>query len=124
MAILPRKRATASTLPIEVQASAKQRLGMAPAAFLRDYWQKRPLLIRGAFADLACPITPEDLAGLACEEGALSRLVLHDRRYAIDETKARAEIGYVPQRGFEEGLRQTLRWYLDHEDWWRPLLAR
>jgi dTDP-glucose 4,6-dehydratase len=47
----------------------------------------------------------------------------HDRRYAIDETKARAEIGYVPQHGFEDGLRQTLRWYLDREAWWRPLLA-
>lgn len=48
----------------------------------------------------------------------------HDRRYAIDETKARAELGYIPQHGFAEGLRQTLRWYLDREDWWRPLLAR
>ena len=46
----------------------------------------------------------------------------HDRRYAIDETKARAELGYSAQHGFEQGLRQTLRWYLDHEDWWRPLL--
>ena len=48
----------------------------------------------------------------------------HDRRYAIDETKARAELGYVPQHGFEDGLRQTLRWYLDNEDWWQPLLQR
>jgi len=47
----------------------------------------------------------------------------HDRRYAIDETKARAEIGYAPQHGFDEGLRQTLRWYLDHEGWWRPLVT-
>lgn len=46
----------------------------------------------------------------------------HDRRYAIDETKARAELGYAPARGFEEGLRCSLRWYLDNEDWWRPLL--
>jgi dTDP-glucose 4,6-dehydratase len=46
----------------------------------------------------------------------------HDRRYAIDETKARAKLGYAPQRGFEEGLRHTLRWYLDNETWWRPLL--
>jgi dTDP-glucose 4,6-dehydratase len=45
----------------------------------------------------------------------------HDRRYAIDETKARGELGYVPQRGFEEGLRHTLRWYLDNENWWRSL---
>jgi dTDP-glucose 4,6-dehydratase len=48
----------------------------------------------------------------------------HDRRYAIDETKARAELNYAPKHGFDEGLRQTLRWYLDHESWWRPLLAR
>lgn len=46
----------------------------------------------------------------------------HDRRYAIDETKARAELGYAPAHGFDEGLRQTLRWYLDHESWWRPLV--
>ena len=46
----------------------------------------------------------------------------HDRRYAIEATKARLELGYRPQWGFEEGLRQTLRWYLDHKDWWRPLM--
>ena len=46
----------------------------------------------------------------------------HDRRYAIDETKARAELGYAPQRGFEEGLRHTLRWYLANENWWRALV--
>lgn len=48
----------------------------------------------------------------------------HDRRYAIDETKARAEIGYRPEQRFDEGLRQTLRWYLENEGWWRPLLLR
>ncbi len=47
----------------------------------------------------------------------------HDRRYAIDETKARGELDYAPNWGFDEGLRQTLRWYLDREDWWRPLLS-
>lgn len=47
----------------------------------------------------------------------------HDRRYAIDETKARAELSYAPAHGFDEGLRQTLRWYLANEGWWRPLLA-
>lgn len=46
----------------------------------------------------------------------------HDRRYAIDEAKARSELGYAASHGFEDGLRQTLRWYLDNEDWWRPLL--
>ncbi len=48
----------------------------------------------------------------------------HDRRYAIDETKARAELGYAPAHGFDEGLRQTLRWYLANEAWWQPLIAQ
>jgi 50S ribosomal protein L16 3-hydroxylase len=52
---------------------------MPPAEFLRDYWQKRPLLIRNAFPGFVSPLQPEDLAGLACEEAALSRIVLHDR---------------------------------------------
>ena len=46
----------------------------------------------------------------------------HDRRYAIDETKARAELAYAPAHSFEDGLRQTLRWYLDNEAWWHPLI--
>ena len=45
----------------------------------------------------------------------------HDRRYAIDETKARADLGYAPAHTFEDGLRQTLHWYLENEAWWRPL---
>lgn len=48
----------------------------------------------------------------------------HDRRYAIDETKARAELGYAPVHDFDEGLRQTLRWYLANEHWWQPLVHR
>ncbi|MCI4567141.1 cupin domain-containing protein [Lysobacter sp. CFH 32150] len=52
---------------------------MPPAQFLRDYWQKQPLLIRNAFPGFISPMSPEDLAGLACEETALSRLVAHDR---------------------------------------------
>ncbi|RDC59682.1 dTDP-glucose 4,6-dehydratase [Alteripontixanthobacter maritimus] len=47
----------------------------------------------------------------------------HDRRYAIDETKAREELGYSASRTFDEGFAQTLAWYLDNEDWWRPLMA-
>ena len=47
----------------------------------------------------------------------------HDRRYAIDETKAREELGYRPERDFSAGLADTLAWYLDNERWWRPLYA-
>ncbi len=64
---------------IEIQAKPGLPLGMPASTFLRDYWQKRPLLIRGAFPDFEAPLMPEDLAGLACEEGALARLISHDR---------------------------------------------
>ena len=50
--------------------------GMPVKTFLRDWWRKKPLLIRNAFPDFESPITPEELAGLALEEEAVSRLIL------------------------------------------------
>jgi dTDP-glucose 4,6-dehydratase len=41
----------------------------------------------------------------------------HDRRYAIDATKIRREIGWAPRHTFEAGLRETVRWYIEHRDW-------
>ncbi|MCG6657379.1 cupin domain-containing protein [Halomonas campisalis] len=49
--------------------------GLTAAEFLRDVWQRRPLLIRGAFPDFESPLDPDELAGLACEEGVEARLV-------------------------------------------------
>jgi dTDP-glucose 4,6-dehydratase len=43
----------------------------------------------------------------------------HDRRYAIDATKISRELGWQPTYNFSDGLRQTVAWYLEHEDWWR-----
>lgn len=48
----------------------------------------------------------------------------HDRRYAIDERKARAELGYTPAVDFAGGLDRTIAWYLAHEEWWRPLMPK
>ncbi len=48
----------------------------------------------------------------------------HDFRYAIDSSKIRGELGWKPSRSFEEGLAQTVDWYLANEDWWRRLLER
>ncbi len=73
------KKPTPQETPIEIDATAMPPLGMTPERFLRDYWQKKPLLIRNAFPGYQSPLQPEDLAGLACEEAALSRIVMHDR---------------------------------------------
>jgi dTDP-glucose 4,6-dehydratase len=48
----------------------------------------------------------------------------HDARYAIDPSRIRDELGWRPSVTVEEGLERTVRWYLENEDWWRPLLAR
>jgi 50S ribosomal protein L16 3-hydroxylase len=64
--------------PIEIDGRAKAPLGMPASEFLRDYWQKKALLIRNAFPGFVSPITADDLAGLACEPYSLSRLIVHD----------------------------------------------
>ena len=48
----------------------------------------------------------------------------HDLRYAIDPARIREELGWRPSVTLEEGLRRTVRWYLDNEAWWKPLQAR
>lgn len=48
----------------------------------------------------------------------------HDRRYLLDTTKVRRELKWEPSVSFEDGLPATVRWYQEHEDWWRPLLDR
>ncbi|MEL7485680.1 MAG: GDP-mannose 4,6-dehydratase, partial [Pseudomonadota bacterium] len=48
----------------------------------------------------------------------------HDARYAIDCDKIERELGWTPSRTIEDGMRDTVRWYLEHEDWWRAIQAR
>ncbi|MGZ8459729.1 MAG: dTDP-glucose 4,6-dehydratase [Candidatus Deferrimicrobiaceae bacterium] len=45
----------------------------------------------------------------------------HDRRYAIDDAKIRTGLGVAPRVPFEEGIRETVRWYLENEPWWRAV---
>ncbi len=45
----------------------------------------------------------------------------HDKRYAIDATKLRTELGWQPEENFDSGIRKTIKWYLENEWWWRPI---
>jgi dTDP-glucose 4,6-dehydratase len=48
----------------------------------------------------------------------------HDQRYAIDAAKIARELGWEPQVRFEDGIAQTVDWYLARKDWWKPILQR
>jgi len=78
--------------------------------------------------ELICDLIDE----FAPELGGASRKLItyvkdrpgHDRRYAIDASKIQKELGWVPAHKFEQGIRETVRWYLDNQDWVRTVLKR
>ena len=47
----------------------------------------------------------------------------HDQRYAIDPTKIHDELGWLPETKFEDGIKKTIQWYLDNEDWWQNIVS-
>jgi 50S ribosomal protein L16 3-hydroxylase len=105
------------TLPIEVRARRHQFLGMSPAQFLHNYWQKKPLLIRGAFEAKSDWIAPNDLAGLACEELALSRIVQrqpkHDRWAVRNGPFAEADFAKLPKKDWTLLVQDVDKWDMD-----------
>jgi dTDP-glucose 4,6-dehydratase len=78
--------------------------------------------------ELICDLIDE----LAPQLGGHSRKLItfvkdrpgHDRRYAIDASKIQKELGWVPAHKFEEGIRETVRWYIDNQQWVREVVAR
>ena len=48
----------------------------------------------------------------------------HDRRYLLDSSKLRRELGWQPSIDFERGIEETVAWYAEHRDWWEPLKGR
>jgi dTDP-glucose 4,6-dehydratase len=66
--------------------------------------------------------------GALGKPGSLKRIVperpAHDRRYLLDSTKIRAELGWEPTVKLAAGIEETARWYADHRAWWEPLLER
>ena len=47
----------------------------------------------------------------------------HDRRYAIDPTKIHTELGWESETKFEDGIKKTVKWYLEHRDWWMGIIS-
>ena len=96
--------------PIEVRGRRGQPLGMPPSRFLRDYWQKRPLLIRNAFADFETSLSPDDLAGLACMDGGLARIVLRGDGKAKSPGSGRPRRVRNDAKNLGASIRQKDQW--------------
>ena len=47
----------------------------------------------------------------------------HDMRYAIDPSKIHEELGWLPETKFEDGIKKTIKWYLEHRDWWEEIIS-
>jgi len=87
---------------------------------LYEIFQQRNCILRAAF-----PASPALNGKRAVELITHVRDRLgHDRRYAINYTKAKHDLGYAPARDLAAGLRSTLDWYLANTRWWRALLGR
>lgn len=106
-------------LPIEVRASRGNMLGMPVAHFLKHYWQKQPLLIREAFPDFESPVSPNDLAGLALEPLALSRIVSYDRK----KDQWKLESGPFPEKRFSRTGKKDWTLLVQDVDKWDPDIA-
>ncbi|MDX8419692.1 dTDP-glucose 4,6-dehydratase [Stecheria sp. CLA-KB-P133] len=47
----------------------------------------------------------------------------HDQRYAIDPAKIHRDLGWLPETKFADGIKKTIKWYLDNQDWWKDIIA-
>ncbi|MFQ5442383.1 MAG: dTDP-glucose 4,6-dehydratase [Thermodesulfobacteriota bacterium] len=72
----------------------------------------------------------KELAALYPFEGTRARLITfvtdrpgHDRRYAIDSTKIETELGWRQETSFEEGIKETIRWYVQNRPWWEKIIS-
>lgn len=71
-----------------------------------------------------------DIVKIICKELGKSESLItyvkdrkgHDLRYAIDPTKIHSELGWLPETNFEEGIKKTIAWYLEHQSWWEEII--
>jgi 50S ribosomal protein L16 3-hydroxylase len=100
-------------------------LGVTPSRFLREYWQKKPLLVRGAFPAWKDLISPDELAGLACEAEVESRIVRgKGKRWEVAwGPHPESRFANLPEREWTLLVQEVNRWVpdaallLDHFSW-------
>lgn len=109
----------ARNLPLEAQGGPEQPLGMSAALFLRYYWQRAPLLIRQAFSGFQAPLSGNDLAALASEADALSRLVRYRRR----SDRWEVQHGPLSEADFEQLPAEDWTLLVQDVDKWDPDVA-
>jgi len=77
---------------------------------------------------MTCSRTSKCSTGKRCGTASLKTIVEdrpgHDRRYLLDSSKLRSELGWNDEIAFEQGLEETVRWYADNREWWEPLRGR
>lgn len=98
-----------------VEAICRALDDLAPVAGIRG---QRSEVGAPPIAALRSPISYHDLITFVADRPG------HDQRYAIDATRLRTELGWVPEEEFDTGIRKTVRWYLDNAWWWQPIRAR
>ena len=105
-----------------------------------------PLMIANALNDKPLPVygkgevynigghnemTNIDIVKIICKElGKPESLITyvedrkgHDMRYAIDPTKIHSELGWLPETKFADGIKKTIKWYLDNKEWWETIIS-
>lgn len=72
-----------------------------------------------------------DIVNIICEELNKPKSLItyvtdrkgHDMRYAIDPTKIHNELGWLPETMFKDGIKKTIKWYLDNKEWWEDIIS-
>ncbi len=88
--------------------------------------QKTNLEVVGSICQLLEEFAPDKPEGVNYYQDLICHVddrAGHDARYAIDASKIQRELNWKPNVSFEEGLRKTVRWYLDNESWWQAILS-
>jgi dTDP-glucose 4,6-dehydratase len=88
--------------------------------------EKTNLEVVETICELLEELAPEKIAGITNYRDLITFVKDrpgHDLRYAIDASKIKLELGWVPEETFETGLRKTVQWYLDNRKWWERVLS-